>query len=90
LDDQFFIGFLHFHHMGTKPQDFPYPYSDFVHTVYAARAKQYFPGARELGELESAFHPVVEARSLPLGLCQRFLLETTFDVILPKRGDNHA
>jgi 8-oxo-dGTP pyrophosphatase MutT (NUDIX family) len=33
-----YIGFLHFHHLTPKPDDYRYPYPDFFHAMYAARA----------------------------------------------------
>jgi 8-oxo-dGTP pyrophosphatase MutT (NUDIX family) len=31
------LGVLHFHHVTAKPPDYPYPYPDFVHVVFAVR-----------------------------------------------------
>ena len=33
------LGFLHFHHLTAKPEDYPYPYPDFCQAVFAARGE---------------------------------------------------
>jgi ADP-ribose pyrophosphatase YjhB (NUDIX family) len=33
-----YIGFLHFRHLTPKPDDYRYPYPDFLHAMYAASA----------------------------------------------------
>ncbi len=39
------LGFMHFHHLGPKPADYPYPYPDFLWLIYYAQAHNHFPGA---------------------------------------------
>lgn len=58
------LGFLHFHHLGRKPDAYDYPYPDFLQVVYVSEAVRFLPGAKvdDGYELESAFRPVGEVR----------------------------
>ena len=60
------LGFMHFHHLAPRPDDYAYPYPDFLWLLYAAQADEYVPGARIPGEYEreSRFRPIAEARTL--------------------------
>ena len=62
------LGFLHFHHLSSKPTGYPYPYPDFLNVVSVAWASTFSPGARlnDGYELDSAFLPVDRARALGL------------------------
>lgn len=33
------IGFIHFRHRTPKPDDYPYPYRDMIHVVFAAEGR---------------------------------------------------
>lgn len=39
------LGFMHFHHLNPKKTDYPYPYPDFLWSVYIAQADKYIPEA---------------------------------------------
>jgi 8-oxo-dGTP pyrophosphatase MutT (NUDIX family) len=71
------LGFVHFHHLTPLPQEYRYPYPDFLWLVYAAQAKAYVPEARmpDDYELEAAFHPLAEVEGLPLSPGNRLFLE---------------
>lgn len=34
------VGFIHFRHLTPRPEDYQYPYPDFLQVVYAARARR--------------------------------------------------
>lgn len=63
------LGFWHLHHLTPRPPGFRFPYPDFLHLIYAARAvaRADIPAAAvpDEYELESAFLPLAEARRLP-------------------------
>lgn len=72
------IGVLHFTHLDAVPEDWPYPYPDFIQIVYAASPGAYHPELKEEDEyvLGSEFLPVAEARMLPLDAGQQGFLDT--------------
>lgn len=37
------LGFMHFHHLGPEPVNYPYPYPDFLWLIYIAQADNYIP-----------------------------------------------
>ncbi len=39
------LGFMHFHHLSSKPVDYSYPYPDFLWLVYIAQADNYIQEA---------------------------------------------
>src|SRR5215212_10427906 len=72
------IGVKHFHHLTPMPQDYRYPYPDFLQMIYRAKAQQHLPEAREIDgyELETKFIPVEEALRLPLTPSDQMWLRT--------------
>ena len=70
------IGLAHFQHLTPKPDDYRYPYPDFLHLIYAATADRYDAGKREVGgyELESGFQPLATVEALPISQGERALL----------------
>jgi 8-oxo-dGTP diphosphatase len=70
------IGLAHFQHLTPKPDDYRYPYPDFLHLIYAATADRYDAGKREDGgyELESGFQPLATVEALPISQGARALL----------------
>ena len=70
------IGILHFIFLDNEPDDWTYPYPDFLHIVYAGSPGAYHPELKELDgyELGSEFVPIANARSLPLNTGQQVLL----------------
>jgi ADP-ribose pyrophosphatase YjhB (NUDIX family) len=63
-----YLGFLHFKHLSPIPNDYPYPYPDFIQVIYASRAMSYDEEAREIGglELEATLRPLAEVEALQL------------------------
>jgi 8-oxo-dGTP pyrophosphatase MutT (NUDIX family) len=37
------LGFMHFHHLGPKPDGYAYPYPDFLQLVFVAQAGEFRP-----------------------------------------------
>lgn len=70
------IGFLHFHHLTSKPLGYEYPYPDFVQVVYVSNAVTFIPDARldDGYELESVFRSIAEVQGLSLSECQQQFL----------------
>ncbi len=61
------IGFLHYHHLTPEPENYPYPYPDFLQRVFKAEA------GREVGqigpdewELKAEWVEIEQARELDL------------------------
>jgi len=68
IDQLQMLGVKHYHHLTPMPQDYRYPYPDFLQIVYRARAMQHLPEAREIDgyEIETKFITTAEALRLPL------------------------
>jgi len=75
------LGFAHFRHLTPCPDDYPYPYPDFVHLLFVAEAGEKVAEAQP-GEYEvsAAFRPVDEALGLPLTHEQAALLDAALRV----------
>ncbi len=71
------LGFAHFHHLTPKPADYPYPYPDFLHVIYAARATPIAGWRRDPDgwELAVEFVPPAELREVGFPSNQRPYLE---------------
>jgi 8-oxo-dGTP pyrophosphatase MutT (NUDIX family) len=71
------IGCMHLHHLGPRPENYKYPYPDFFWPVYRAKAKTYFPEARQPDKwvAETFFSTIDEVRQMPLERGQLMLLE---------------
>jgi 8-oxo-dGTP pyrophosphatase MutT (NUDIX family) len=76
------LGFMHLHHLGAKPQNYEYPYPDFLWPIYCADAKDFVPEAKVPDEyvFESDFRPVDEVMKLTLVKGQLALLEVALRV----------
>jgi 8-oxo-dGTP pyrophosphatase MutT (NUDIX family) len=76
IRDARLIGLVHFQHLTPKPEDYRYPYPDFLHLVYVATADRYDAGRREADgyELESGFQPLTTVEALPISQGERALL----------------
>lgn len=75
------LGFAHFRHRTPRPPDHRYPYPDFAHAVYAARAAD-FDASRldpERYELEARFRPAAGLASVGLTRGERALLRAALD-----------
>lgn len=79
------IGFLHYHHLSPRPQDYRYPYPDFCQTVYAAWAVDHDESAVIFDEyvLGSALHPVAEVWEMALAQRDRLFLDAALALDLP-------
>lgn len=77
------IGILHFTLVDPKPEDYVYPYPDFIHVVYAGSPGVYYPDLKEVDgyELGSEFLQITEARLLPLDAGQEEFLNTAITCI---------
>jgi 8-oxo-dGTP pyrophosphatase MutT (NUDIX family) len=71
------LGFMHLHHLGAKPQNYEYPYPDFLWPIYLAEAKDFVAEAKvpDKWVFESDFRPIEEVRKLPLEKGELLLLE---------------
>ncbi len=78
------IGLLHFTLIDPKPEDYAYPYPDFIQIVYAGSPSAYHPDLKEVDgyELSSEFMPVTDARRLPLNAGQQGFLNTAIKCIV--------
>ncbi len=71
------IGFIHYHHLAPKPDDYPFPCPDFLQIVFVAEAGDYVPDQQVVDEyeLDTGFQPITAARTLIDG-GQLVLLDT--------------
>jgi 8-oxo-dGTP pyrophosphatase MutT (NUDIX family) len=71
------LGFKHFHHLTPKPDNYAYPYPDFLQVIYAATAETYHQDQRALDEyvLDARFLPLTEVHALALSPVQRMFLD---------------
>ena len=62
------LGGMHFHHLGPKPENYPYPYPDFLWPIYLAEAKNFTAEAiiHDDYVFESHFRPIEEVKKLLL------------------------
>jgi 8-oxo-dGTP pyrophosphatase MutT (NUDIX family) len=77
LCDAALLSVTHFHHLAPKPDDYPYPYPDFLQLVYVATAEQFIPEAIEFDQyvVESRFWGVQEIQPLLKNQAQLALLD---------------
>ena len=68
LKDLSMLGFMHFHHLTPRPEDYKYPYPDFIWPVYTAEADTYNPEIIEDDDyvLDSRFYSVDEILKLDI------------------------
>lgn len=71
-----FLGFVHFCHLGSKPEAYPYPFPDFVQVIYTAVADAYHPEAICLDDYvtSACFYPLAEVFAMNLEPDQTTLL----------------
>jgi 8-oxo-dGTP pyrophosphatase MutT (NUDIX family) len=71
------LGFMHLHHLGAKPQNYEYPFPDFIWPVYLAEAGDFVVNARIPDEwvYESEFKSLEEVRKVPIYKGELLLLE---------------
>ena len=83
LQGVFFLGIVHYHHLTPRPDDHPYPYPDFLQTIYAGRPDQYLPQSMEPDEfvLDSAFRSLEEVRALDLTAGEQAFLNEALRVL---------
>jgi 8-oxo-dGTP pyrophosphatase MutT (NUDIX family) len=70
------LGFKQFHHLTPKPDNYAYPYPDFLQVIYAATAETYHEDQRAIDAyvLDARFLPLAEVRALALSPVQRMFL----------------
>ena len=63
------LGFMHFHHLSSEPENYEYPYPDFVWPIYIAEAESFLADAIQPDDyvFESSLRPIEEVMKLPLG-----------------------
>ena len=73
------IGFMHFHHLDSIPQESDDVSSDFVQLVYVSQADQHMPDAESVDDSvgSSSFEPVAEVVSLDLSRGEKLYLKFT-------------
>jgi 8-oxo-dGTP pyrophosphatase MutT (NUDIX family) len=62
------LGCMHFHHLAPKPENYPYPFPDFIWPVYLAEAKD-FTAETIIPDnyvFKSGFRPIEEVKKLSL------------------------
>jgi len=71
------LGYMHFHHLGEKPDNYRYPYPDFIWPIFTAEADRFETSAIQPDDYvrESCFRPVKEVFNLPLEEGQLLLLK---------------
>ncbi|HEX9896499.1 MAG TPA: NUDIX domain-containing protein [Dehalococcoidales bacterium] len=71
------LGFMHFHHLSSKPLGYRYPYPDFIWPIYLAEAGEFVPYARVPDDyaLMADLLLIDEVRKLPIEKVQLMLLE---------------
>lgn len=77
------LGFKHLHHLTPKPDNYPYPYPDFLQVVYTGTADTYYPDQRIMDdyELDARFLPLAEVLALPLSPIQRMFLDAAIQAV---------
>jgi len=77
------FGFIHFHHLGPEPDNYRYPYPDFIWQIYLAEANNYIAQAMQPDYYvkNSHFEPIDGVKKLPLGEGSLLL----FDAALKQR-----
>ena len=62
------LGYMHFHHQGARPENYGYPYPDFIWPVYIAEADEFRPQAIQPDDFvaSSVFSPVKEVEKMSL------------------------
>jgi ADP-ribose pyrophosphatase YjhB (NUDIX family) len=70
------LGFMHFRHLGPKPEGYEYPYPDFLQLAYTAQPRDYFPNrvAEDVYVKWSGMMPMKDVLSLPLDQGERMYL----------------
>ncbi len=71
------LGGMHFHHLGPKPENYPYPYPDFLWPIYFAESRDFFAKAiiHDDYVFKSDFRPIDEVAKLPLEQGSLLLLD---------------
>jgi 8-oxo-dGTP pyrophosphatase MutT (NUDIX family) len=76
IRDARLLGLVHFQHLTPKPDDYHFPYPDFLHLVYVSTADRYDAAQREVDgyELAAGFQPLATVTTLPISQGERALL----------------
>ncbi|MGA1195329.1 MAG: hypothetical protein ACO36I_02385 [Candidatus Latescibacterota bacterium] len=67
---------MHVHPLTPKPQEYPYPYPDFIQLIYTAQAVDFITQAKNADdyEIEATFYPVDTIDSLEIPKFQHLYL----------------
>jgi len=71
------LGFMHFKHLGPKPDNYEYPYPDFIWPIYIGEANSYTPEAILPDDWvkQSHFQLIREVQNLPIREGEILLLD---------------
>lgn len=85
IKDPTYLGFAHLRHATPKPPQYPYPYPDFFHLMYAAHADEYHPTEKVEEEyvVDSRFMRFEHAKSILGRKSQSILLDEVWQQINP-------
>jgi len=75
------LGFMHFQHLGPKPDSYGYPYPDFLQLVFVAQPGEYLPD-RMIEDMYvrcSGMFPLRDAISLRLDASERLYLAVALE-----------
>jgi 8-oxo-dGTP pyrophosphatase MutT (NUDIX family) len=77
VKDTAVLGFVHFHHLGSKPPGYPYPYPDFLQVIFTAWADSFDATAVEedFYVTNFSFQPVAKVATWQLHDGQNQLLQ---------------
>lgn len=68
IRDTKLLGFMHFHHLGPKPEGYSYPHPDFIWPIYIAEVDDFHPEAIQSDDFVSSsyFTPIKEVEKMHL------------------------
>ena len=72
-----YLGFKHFHHLTPRPDQYSYPYPDFLQAIYVSQAVEFHAESQQSDEyvLDVTLHDLEQARALSLSEDNYFYLE---------------
>ena len=76
------LGFIHFHHLGPEPTNYPYPYPDFIWLIYIAQRDGYIPEYIVYDKYvrEAKFCTINELRKLTIEKGELALLDAAIEL----------
>ena len=82
IEDPRLLGFIHFQHLTPRPEDYQYPYPDFLQVVYAVRAKRIDPASVDPDGWEKRVEFMAPSDARRLKLSDEFMKQ----VIMPSEN----